>query len=150
MTISQAGLNQIKKHEGLRLRAYLDQVGVPTIGYGNTFYEDGSKVKLGESVTIERAEQLLKYMVDRVFSAGVSDLVKKEINQAQFDALVSFAYNVGVAAFRNSTMLKKININPCDPTIRDEFMKWNKAGGRVLKGLTNRRKEEADLYFQVH
>lgn len=148
MKISNSGLNQIKKHEGLRLKAYLDQVGVPTIGYGNTFYENGDKVKMGEVISMERAESLLRFTVDKIFSSGVAKYLTKEINQSQFDALVSFAYNVGVEAFRTSTMLKKININPCDPTIRDEFMRWNKAGGRVLKGLTNRRKEEADLYFQ--
>ena len=65
----------------------------------------------------------------------------------QFDALVSFAYNVGVGNFAKSTLLKKVNANPNDPTIRSEFEKWNKANGRVLKGLVTRRKEEADLYF---
>lgn len=149
MTISQAGLNQIKKHEGLRLNAYLDVVGVPTIGYGNTFYEDGSKVKMGHRVTMGRAESLLRHTVDKIFSAKVNEYVKKELNQAQFDALVSFAYNVGTGALRTSTLLKKVNINPCDPAIRAEFMKWNRAGGKVVAGLTKRRQEEADLYFQV-
>lgn len=148
MTISQAGLNQIKNHEGLRLSAYFDVVGVPTIGYGNTFYEDGSKVKIGERISMERAEALLRYTVDKIFSAKVNELVKKEINQAQFDALVSFSYNVGVGALASSTLLRKVNANPCDPSIESEFLRWNRAGGNVLPGLTRRRQEEANIYFQ--
>lgn len=148
MTISQAGLNQIKRHEGLRLNTYLDAVGVPTIGYGNTFYEDGKKVRMGERITMQRAESLLRHIVDNVFSSGVQSLLKKEVNQAQFDAMVSFAYNVGVAALAKSTLLRKVNADPCDPTIEAEFLRWNKAGGKVLPGLTRRRQEEANIYFQ--
>ena len=69
------------------------------------------------------------------------------LNQNQFNALVSFAYNVGTGNFSSSTLLKKVNRNPDDLTIKDEFLRWNKAGGKVLNGLTNRRNEEADLYF---
>ena len=149
MTISNTGLNQIKKHEGLRLHAYLDPVGIPTIGYGNTYYENGDKVKMGEFITIERAEQLLRFFIDKKFSPAIDSMVKPELNQSQFDALISFAYNVGLGALSNSTLLKKVNANPSDNSIRQEFLKWNKAGGQVWKGLTKRREEEADMYFEV-
>ena len=81
------------------------------------------------------------------FAKRVNELVTSNINQNQFNALVSFAYNVGTGNFSSSTLLKKVNRNPNDLTIKDEFLRWNKAGGKVLNGLTNRRNEEADLYF---
>lgn len=137
----------IKKHEGLRLRAYLCPAGVPTIGYGNTFYEDGTPVKMGEAITKDRAERMLFHTVAR-FQAAVDGVVTSKINQNQLDALTSFAYNVGIGALQRSTLLKKVNANPNDPTIRNEFMRWTRAGGRVLRGLEIRRKEEADLYFK--
>jgi lysozyme len=158
MNISQNGVDFIKKHEGLRLSAYLDSVGVATIGYGNTYYTDGKSVKMGDKITRVQAETLLK-MTLKEFVGHVNMLVTAPLNQNQFDALVSFTYNVGpdididtiAEGLGDSTLLKKVNKNPDDPTIRDEFMKWNK--GRVkgvlkpLAGLTKRRKEEADLYF---
>lgn len=156
MKPSENCYNTIKAFEGLRLKAYQDDVGVWTIGWGNTRYEDGRPVKSGDVVTKERAESLFKTIVDR-FSVDVDGLVKSSVNQNQFDALVSFAYNVGsdidadtiAEGLGDSTLLKKVNANPCDPSIRDEFMKWNKAGGKVLAGLTKRRKMEADLYFRT-
>ncbi len=75
-------------------------------------------------------------------------MVNKPLTTNQWSALVSFVYNIGVSAFQRSTLLKKVNANPSDPTIRDEFMKWNKANGAVLPGLTNRRRDEANLYFK--
>lgn len=152
MQISDNGLKQIKKHEGISIKAYYDQVGKPTIGYGNTFYENGRPVRMGDVITMERAEKLLRFTVDTIFSVAVNSLISKPVNQNQFDALVSFAYNVGVGALAGSTLLKKINADPDDPTIAGSFAQWNK--GRVngklvpLKGLTNRRIEEAELYFK--
>jgi lysozyme len=81
------------------------------------------------------------------YERGVDSMCRDEINQNQFDALISFSYNVGINALKSSTLLKKLNLNPNDPTIRYEFMRWNKAAGRVLRGLTKRREEEANLYF---
>jgi lysozyme len=81
------------------------------------------------------------------FESQVYKSVKPMINSNQFSALVCFTYNVGIGNFLKSTLLKKVNLNPNDPTIRDEFMKWNKSGGVVLNGLTRRRKSESDLYF---
>lgn len=146
MTVSIYGLRLLAKHEGLSLKAYKCPAGVWTIGYGNTFYEDGTKVKEGDIITKQRAEELLKVIAND-FATKVDALVKPKLTMQQFDALVSFAYNVGTANFAKSTLLKKVNANPNDPTIRVEFEKWNKANGKVYKGLVTRRKEEADLYF---
>lgn len=146
MDISIYGLRLLAKHEGLSLKAYKCPAGVWTIGYGNTFYEDGTKVKEGDIITRQRAEDLLRIIAND-FAKNVKALVKQPLTLEKFDALVSFAYNVGVGNFAKSTLLKKVNANPLDPTIRAEFEKWNKANGRVLKGLVTRRKEEADLYF---
>jgi len=147
MEISKRGLEIIKKHEGLRLSPYLCPADIPTIGYGNTFYENGVKVKLTDApITNERAEELLKNTLKK-FEDGVNKYVTREINQNQFDALVSFAYNLGVGSLQTSTLLKRVNENPCDEDIKYQFSRWNKAGGKVLNGLTKRRKEEAELYF---
>ena len=147
MKISHSGLSLIKKYEGLILEPYLDTAGIPTIGYGNTFYENGLKVRLSDKpISKDRAEDLLLNVVKR-FEEGVNRLVKVEINQFQFDALVSFSYNVGLGALQSSTLLKRINNNPLDADICHQFSRWNKAGGKVLLGLTRRRSEEAALYF---
>ena len=132
--------------EGCRLEAYLCPASVPTIGYGSTYYEDGRPVKLGDAITQERADQLFEAIAED-FAKRVRSLLKVGLNENQFSALVSFTYNVGVANLKKSTLLKKVNIYPSDPTITDEFLKWNKAGGKVLAGLTRRREEEAKLYF---
>jgi lysozyme len=137
----------IRKHEGLKLNAYLCPAGVWTIGWGNTFYENGSKVKQGDVITRERADALLLMIVNK-FRNEMRPLITKPLTVNQESALVSFVYNVGVNALRRSTLLKKVNDNPSDPTIRDEFMKWNKANGVMLPGLTNRRRDEANLYFK--
>ena len=136
----------IRKFEGLKLTAYLCPANVWTIGYGSTFYENGSKVQQGDKITLDRADRLLLEMVNR-FELSVKGLVKSSINDNQLGALTSFAFNVGVGAFSKSVLLKKINANPNDPTIRNEFMRWRKAGGKVVKGLVTRREVEANLYF---
>jgi lysozyme len=103
-------------------------------------------VQQGDKITLERADRLLFDMVNR-FETGVKGLVKSKINDNQLGALTSFAFNVGVGALNKSTLLKKVNANPNDPTIRNEFMRWTRAGGKVLKGLVTRREAEANLYF---
>lgn len=140
------GIPIIRKFEGLKLRAYICPAGIATIGWGNTFYENGSKVELGDKITIERADKLLFFIVGK-FEAEVLKLIKSAINENQLGALTSFAFNVGAGNLAKSTLLKKVNANPNDLTIRDEFMRWTKAGGKVLNGLVSRRKAEADLYF---
>lgn len=144
---SQKGLDLIKRFEGLKLKPYNCPASIATIGYGNTYYPDGTKVKLTDpAITKEKAEELLKFLLTS-YEKGVDSFCRDDINQNQFDALTSFAYNVGVGNLQKSTLIKKVNKNPNDPTIRAEFMKWNKGGGKVLLGLTRRRQAEADLYF---
>jgi lysozyme len=147
-SISILGLNLIKKYEGLRLSSYLCPASVVTIGYGSTRYPNGKKVILGEKLSGEKeATQLLLSTLDPFESAVNKHL--PNLNQCQFDALVCFAYNVGTGALVKSTLLKKAKANSADPSILDEFLRWNKAGGKALQGLTNRRREEANLYFSL-
>jgi len=146
MKINNAGIQLIKSFEGCLLNAYLDSVQVPTIGYGATFYEDGTKVKIGDKVTQERANELLEWHINH-FAKPLQKLIKVELNDNQFSALVSFAFNLGVGALSKSTLLKKVNANPNDKTIEQEFMKWVSAGGKKLNGLVRRRTAENKLYF---
>jgi lysozyme len=147
MILDNKGYLLITKHEGLKLKPYLCPAKIPTIGYGNTYYADGKRVTLlDKDINKQQAFDMFKEIANR-FAKRVDELVTSNINQNQFNALVSFAYNVGTGNFSSSTLLKKVNRNPDDFTIKDEFLKWNKAGGKVLNGLTNRRNEEADLYF---
>lgn len=143
MTVSQKGIDLIKQFEGLRLKAYQDSVGVWTIGYGTIRYPDGTKVKKGDVITQQMAESLLVDDVNRR-AAAIGPI---KVSQNQFDAIVSFCYNLGLGAWNKSTLRKKIIQDRNDPTIRDEFMKWVNAGGKRLPGLVRRRKQEADLYF---
>jgi lysozyme len=140
--IGKKGIDLIKSFEGLELKSYLCAANVLTIGYGST----GPHVKKGMIITEAKAEKLLVEDLER-FVEGVNKAVTSKINQNQFDALVSFAFNLGVGALQKSTLLKKVNANPSDKSIADEFEKWNKAGGKVLKGLVRRREAESDLYF---
>ena len=145
--ISPAGLDLIKQFEGLRLKPYLDSVGVPTIGWGTIRYPNGSIVGINDRVITEaEAESFLQNDVKR-FELDVDAMATDVLTQNQFDALVSFTYNLGAGALKGSTLLKKVNVNPNDPTIRMEFVKWVYAGGEVLEGLKKRRIMEADLYF---
>jgi lysozyme len=89
---------------------------------------------------------MFKIIADE-FATKVLKLLKQDVNQNQFNSLVSFAYNCGVTNFAKSTLLKKVNINADDPAIRYEFLKWNKAKGKIIVGLTRRRNEEARIYF---
>jgi len=147
---SQKGIDLIKKFEGCRLAAYLCPAGIPTIGYGSTRMISGRAVKLDDRVSIELAEAMLRQEL-LYFEDKVMRFVKSDLNQNEFDSLVSFTYNVGEGNFKKSTLLKKVNTNPNDTTIKFEFLKWNKANiDGVLKelpGLTERRKKESQLYF---
>lgn len=141
MKATNNAIEIIKKNEGLKLTAYLDVVGVPTIGWGST-----RGVKMGMTITRQQAEELLRKDVQ----VAENDVNSHNIalNQNQYDALVSFTFNLGGGNLRSSTLLKKIKANPCDPTIRAEFDRWVYAGGKVMNGLVKRRKEEAELYFR--
>lgn len=131
----------LKKFEGCRLEAYRCPAGVWTIGYGHT-----QGVKEGMKVSLAEAESMLVKDLE-YYEGMVGMMVTVELTPHQVDALTSFAYNCGVAALRKSTLLKLVNQNPKDPKIRDAFMMWTKAGGKVLPGLVRRREAEAKLYF---
>lgn len=144
---AQKGIDLIKKYEGFMAKAYLCPAGIPTIGYGNTFYPNGVKVKMGDPpITEARASEILLAVLAK-YEDAVNRYAQKPINQNQFDALVSFTYNLGMGNLRTSTLLKKLNINPSDATIAAEFLKWTRGNGVVLAGLKRRRTEEAQLYF---
>jgi lysozyme len=147
MKIDKKGLALIAEFEGLSLKPYKCSAGVPTIGYGSTYYENGIKVNMSDTpITKQRAEQLLQHTADR-FASKVFNLIKKPVTQNQFNALVSFAFNVGSGALASSTLLKLVNINPNDAMIAKEFLKWNKVNKVPVQGLTNRRIKESALYF---
>ena len=148
MEVNKAGKDLIKQFEGCKLKAYKCPAGLDTIGYGNTFYPDGTKVKAEDVITQERANELFDIIVED-FAKQVRPLIKKEITDNNFSALVSFTYNVGTGNLKKSTLLKKVNADPKDPTIKAEFMKWTKANNVVLKGLVRRREAEAKLYEQL-
>lgn len=140
------GISLIKQFEGFSAKPYICSGGAKTIGYGATYYPNGLRVTMSDkAITEAQATTMLMNML-RTYEKSVDSFCRDDINQNQFDALVAFAYNVGVNALKNSTLLKKVNKNPQDVTIRNEFLKWNKANGRALKGLTNRRIAEANLY----
>jgi lysozyme len=138
-------MNIIKEFEGCHLAAYLCPAKVWTIGYGSTIHPNGIKVKEGDRITQAQAEQYLQIEIERRAAAmGLPDT----LNANQREALISFAYNVGIGAYNRSTLRKKVMLLPSDPTIRNEFMKSDKVGGKPMRGLTRRRKAEADLYFK--
>lgn len=148
MEINKAGKDLIKRFEGCKLKAYKCPANVWTIGFGNTFYEDGTKVKEGEVITQERADELFDIIISD-FVRMTDALVKSDVTENNFSAIVSFTFNVGTGNLKKSTLLKKVNVDPKDPTIKAEFMKWTKANNVVLKGLVRRREAEAKLYEQI-
>ena len=144
-TTSPAGIELIKSFEAFRSTPYLDSANIPTTGYGTIRYPDGTKVKITDKpITEEKATEYMQHDL-RQFELAVDAMTVDTITQNQFDALCSFAYNVGAAGLRGSTLLKRVNSGTGD--IRAAFLMWNKADGRVVKGLTNRRNREADLYL---
>lgn len=143
---SEVGLLLIKKFEGLRLQAYLDAVGIPTIGYGTIRYPNGNKVKMGDTCTEKQANEYLVFKLNQ-FEMDIKRLVKVPLEQHQFDALVSFVYNLGPTNFGKSTLLKKVNAKQYSEAA-EQFLAWNKAGGKALKGLTRRREAEKELFEQ--
>lgn len=145
-TISEIGLKLIAQFEGCYLQAYLCPANVWTIGIGTTIYPNGVKVKKGDKCTLEQAHEYLAHdMIE--FEKTVNDSVKVPLSQNQFDALVSLTYNIGSAAFKNSTLLKKLNAKDFTGAA-DQFPVWNKGGGKVLKGLVRRREAERALFLK--
>lgn len=148
MKISNNGIELIKQFEGLSLKPYLDKVNIPTIGFGSTYYEDGTKVTLKDKpITEERAIELLEFIANKTFSENINKVVKVPLNQNQFDALVSFAYNIGNKNFNWSTLLKKLNQSDYEGASL-EFGRWNQASGKILSGLVLRRQKEKELFLR--
>lgn len=141
--INDLGINLIKNYEGLKLTAYQDSVGIWTIGYGET----GPLIIPGLVWTKEQAE---KSFIKRVkeFADRLTKIIFTSLNDNQFSALVSLAYNVGIANVKKSTLLALINLGDYKGA-SEEFIKWNKAGGKVLAGLTKRRQAEKELFLKV-
>jgi len=139
-------INHIKSFEGLSLKPYQDQAGVWTIGYGNTYYENGKKVSSKDApITRERANLLFTTIVNQ-FAKGVKGLIISSVNSNQLGALVSLTYNIGLGAFKQSTVLKRVNENPNDPSIGEAIARFKNVKGVPNKGLINRRASEWVLY----
>ena len=142
-TTGNGGIALIKQYEGLRLTTYKDAVGIPPIGYGhveNPIPPGGTR-----TITAEDAEQILREDLQR-FEHDVNNMLTVEVTQNQFDALVSFAFNLGPANLKSSTLLRKVNSGDFNGAA-EEFPKWNHAGGQVLAGLTARRNAEKNLFL---
>ncbi|MBD1394264.1 lysozyme [Mucilaginibacter glaciei] len=146
--VDQNDKDLIGGQEGLRLKAYLDIAGVPTIGWGNTRYQNGTRVKMADTISRAQADELLLFKM-KEFEADVRRLTKVAINDNQGAALLSLIYNIGVGAFAGSTLLKKLNAGDYAGASA-EFLKWNKVtqnGLKVVsKTLTNRRTIEQALF----
>lgn len=140
MEISQAGLDSIKKHEGLRLRAYRDAVGIWTIGYGHT----GPEVQPGMEITEGEAESILREDVMQA-EACIEEHVTVDLTQGQFDALCSFIFNLGCGAFERSTLLRLLNEGDYSGAAQ-QFGRWVNAGGKPLPGLVKRRGDELAMF----
>ncbi|EQC0055627.1 lysozyme [Klebsiella oxytoca] len=145
MQTSDKGIALIKQFEGCKLTAYQDSVGIWTIGYGWTQPVDGKPIRAGMTIKQETAERLLKTGLVS-YESDVSRLVKVGLTQGQFDALASFTYNLGARSLSTSTLLRKLNAGDYTGAA-DEFLRWNKAGGKVLNGLTRRREAERALFL---
>lgn len=141
-SMNENGINFLIQEEGIVLKPYLDSVGIPTIGIGCTYYENGTRVKMTDPpITRARAIQLFKNVL-KTYETAVWSVTRDDINQNQFNALVSICYNIGVVGFKGSTLLKRVNNNPKDASITEAFKMWRKPAV-----LLNRRIREAKLYF---
>lgn len=147
MQVSNNFFDIILLFEGFKKCPYKDSVGIPTIGIGTTVYPDGKRVSMSDScIPLEKAKYYVTEHIRYIQAFLNANL--KDLNQNQFDSLVSFIYNIGLSGFERSTLYRKAKVDVNDSSIRTEFMRWNKAGGKVLAGLSKRRKQEADLYFK--
>ena len=146
MKLSDNGFNILGELEGIVLRPYKDSVGIPTIGIGSTYYEDGTKVKMTDkAITKERAIQLAKNVV-KSFEEQVNKSILLPMTQNQFDAMVLLCYNIGKSGFARSSVVRHFNLGNVQRAA-DSFLLWNKAGGRVVQGLVNRRNKERSLFL---
>ncbi len=140
MKISDAGIDLIKEYEGCELESYLCPAGVWTVGYGHT-----QGVEEGQTITEHQADVMLIADLAK-FERCVNAHLEVPVTQSQFDALVAFSFNVGCQAFRKSTLLRMLNEGD-DVGASQQFVRWDKAGGKVLAGLTRRREAERDLFL---
>jgi lysozyme len=145
MLVSNKGVDLICEFEGKRLSAYDDGVGVWTIGFGTIKYPNGVRVKKGDTCTLEQAKEYMRHDLME-FEHTVNSSVKVPLNQNQFDALVSLAYNIGSSAFKSSTLVKKLNSGDYQGAA-DQFNVWVNAGGKRMQGLVNRRDREKLLFL---
>ena len=141
LMLNQAGINQIKSYEGLRLQSYQDQRGVWTVGYGCT----GPGIGPGMSITEEQAESMFADRA-REFCHGLDPILPPDLNDNQYSALCSLTYNIGLNAFTGSTLHRKLQEGVRGQGITQELLKWNHVDGVVNPGLTQRRQAEADLF----
>lgn len=145
--VNDAGIDLITSFEGFEPKPYLCPAKVPTVGFGTTRYPDGKKVTLKDP-EITRSQGKLYLLHDlKQFELAVDVMAIDTINQNQFNALVSFAYNLGAYALKGSSLLKRVNQNPNEAQISKEFMKWVNANGKKVSGLVRRREAEAKMYF---
>ena len=147
MKTSEAGLRLIKEFEGFRSKAYVCPAGVLTIGYGHTSAAGEPSVVRGMEITNGVAHEILRSDLDR-FERGVASLVKVDLDQNQFDVLVSFAFNCGLGNLKKSTLLKRVNAKRFED-VPAELMKWTRGGGKVLPGLVRRRRAEAEMWQRL-
>jgi len=143
MKLDEIGLKILHEREGLRLKPYLDTRGIPTIAMGNTYYLDGRKVTMQDGPLTKEEAKLLGNLTANNFASFINGLIKSKLNQNQFNSLVSLAYNIGKTGFKNSTVLRKVNLDPNDKTIATAFMMWTKN-----PELIGRRKSEVKQYFE--
>jgi len=145
MLVSNKGVDLICEFEGEQLIAYDDGVGIWTIGFGTIKYPNGVRVKKGDTCTLEQAKEYMRHDLIE-FEHTVNSSVKVPLNQNQFDALVSLAYNIGSSAFKSSTLVKKLNSGDYKGSA-DQFNVWVNAGGKRIQGLVNRRDREKLLFL---
>ena len=146
MIVSKNGLDLIKEFESFRAKPYLCPSQKATIGFGSTYYPDGKKVTLQDKeITEEKAFEILEYIANKDFGSNINKVVKVPLNQNQFDALVSFAYNIGNGNFNSSTLLRWLNQGNYKEASM-QLLRWDKSKGIVLNGLTKRRKSEKALF----
>lgn len=149
MIVSKNGLDLIKKFESFKSKPYLCPSEKATIGFGSTYYPDGTKVTLQDKeITEEKACEILEYIANKDFANNINKVVKVPLNQNQFDALVSFAYNIGNVNFNSSTLLKWLNQGFYNEASM-QLLRWDKSKGLPLSGLTKRRKAEKELFDRV-
>lgn len=145
-SLDERGFDFIKQQEGLSLTVYRDQIGIWTIGYGSTYYENGVHVGPADpAITLERARELFNNTSGQ-YSHAVTYWTKPVLTQNQFDALFSLVYNIGTNGFRGSTLLKFINEGVTGDGLKNAWYAWNRAGGVILQDLVDRRKAEFELY----